>query len=61
VDHLKSSEFDPELFTPADHSALKGPWHWLGVISGRAMEGGLGGMVDDDLASLPRGALTPGR
>ena len=50
VDYLKSSEFDPELFTPADHAALKGPWHWLGVISGRAMEGGLGGMVDDDLA-----------
>ena len=48
--YLTSSEFDPELFTAADHAALKGPWHWLGVISGRALEGGLAGMVDDDLA-----------
>lgn len=48
--YLTSSEFDPELFTSADHAALKGAWHWLGVISERATEGGLGGMVDDDLA-----------
>jgi pimeloyl-ACP methyl ester carboxylesterase len=54
--YLTSSEFDPELFTPADHAALRGAWHWLGVISGRALEGGLGGMVDDDLAYVaPRG------
>jgi pimeloyl-ACP methyl ester carboxylesterase len=50
MNYLTSSEFDPELFTRADHAALKGPWHWLGVISERAMAGGLGGMVDDDLA-----------
>ena len=50
MNYLTSSEFDPELFTPEDHAALKGPWHWLGVISERAIEGGLGGMVDDDLA-----------
>ncbi len=35
IAYLTSSEFDPELFTPADHAALKGAWHWLGVISGR--------------------------
>jgi pimeloyl-ACP methyl ester carboxylesterase len=47
---LASTEFDPEMFTPADHAALKGAWHWLGDIAGRALEGGLGGMVDDDVA-----------
>jgi pimeloyl-ACP methyl ester carboxylesterase len=48
--YLASTEFDPEMFTPTDHAALKGAWHWLGDIAGRAVEGGLGGMVDDDVA-----------
>jgi len=59
--YLTSSEFDPELFTAADHAALKGAWHWLGVISGRALEGGLGGMVDDDLAYVASWGCDPGR
>ena len=49
-DYLASTDFDAELFTAADHAALKGAWHWLGVIAGRATAGGLGGIVDDDLA-----------
>src|SRR5450759_5418230 len=47
---LASTEFDPEQFTPADHAMFDGPWSWLGVVAGQALEGGLGGMVDDDLA-----------
>ena len=51
-DYVATTEFDPELFTPADHAALKGAWSWLGRIAGRATEGGLDGMVDDDLAYI---------
>ncbi len=49
-EYLASSEFDPEQFTPADHAALAGPWSWLGAVAGQALEGGVGGMVDDELA-----------
>jgi pimeloyl-ACP methyl ester carboxylesterase len=48
--HLAVTEFDPEQFTSSDHEALGGSWGWLGTVAERAMEGGLDGMVDDDLA-----------
>jgi pimeloyl-ACP methyl ester carboxylesterase len=47
---LASTDFDPEIFTPEDHAALSGTWRWLGEVAGKGMEGGPGGMVDDDLA-----------
>jgi hypothetical protein len=32
-EHLASTEFDPEQFTPADHAALTGAWSWLGAVA----------------------------
>jgi len=60
-DHLASAEFDPELFTPADHAALAGAWSWLLTVVEQAMEGGLGGMVDDDLAGVAPWGFDPGQ
>jgi pimeloyl-ACP methyl ester carboxylesterase len=49
-DYLESTEFDPEMFTPADHAALSGAWSWLNDVVCPAVEGGAGGLIDDDLA-----------
>ncbi|HTF61027.1 MAG TPA: alpha/beta fold hydrolase [Actinomycetes bacterium] len=61
ADHLASAEFDPELFTPADHAALAGAWSWLLTVVEQAREGGLGGMVDDDLAGVAPWGFDPGQ
>jgi len=48
--YFASAEFDPEVFTPADHAALFGTWSWMGTVAGQALATDQGGMVDDDLA-----------
>lgn len=44
------AEYDPEMFTPADHAALSDAWSWFGDVVGPAAEAGPGGLIDDDLA-----------
>jgi pimeloyl-ACP methyl ester carboxylesterase len=48
--HVESSDYDPEMFTPADHASLEGPWSWLARIAGAALQGSPNGMLDDELA-----------
>lgn len=47
---LERGEYDPEMFTPKDHEVLEGEWSWISGVVQKALEGGIGGMVDDDLA-----------
>lgn len=43
---------DGSAFTDADHAALAAEWSWFGSVVGPAIEGGPGGLIDDDLAYL---------
>ena len=56
---LESAEFDPEMFTPADLAALEGSWAWLAGVAGKAMEEGLTGFIDDDLAAVKPWGFDP--
>nr|WP_042184226.1 alpha/beta hydrolase [Kibdelosporangium sp. MJ126-NF4]CEL16161.1 hydrolase, alpha/beta hydrolase fold family [Kibdelosporangium sp. MJ126-NF4]CTQ94086.1 hydrolase, alpha/beta hydrolase fold family [Kibdelosporangium sp. MJ126-NF4] len=45
-----SAEFDPDIFTPADHEALSGTQSWLHDVVEPAIKAGPDGLIDDDLA-----------
>lgn len=59
--HFASAEFDPEMFTPADHAALSGPWSWIGTVVDQALASDQGGMADDDLAYVTAWGCDPGQ
>jgi pimeloyl-ACP methyl ester carboxylesterase len=57
--YLPTAEFDPQIFTEGDQSALEGTWSWLAEVVDQAMEKGNEGMVEDLLAGARAWGFAP--
>jgi pimeloyl-ACP methyl ester carboxylesterase len=55
---LAESDDEPE-FTPEDEAALAGEWSWFIDVVRPALAGGMGGFIDDDLASVGTWGFDP--
>jgi pimeloyl-ACP methyl ester carboxylesterase len=56
--HLAQADDEPE-FTPEDEAALAGEWSWFIDVVHRALAGGMGGFIDDDLAGVGAWGFDP--
>ena len=56
--HLAGSDDGPS-FTPEDEATLAGEWSWLIDVVRPAIAGGMGGFVDDQLASVGAWGFDP--
>ncbi len=56
---LAEGEWDPEVFTPGDHAALRGDWSGFAGVVQAATRNGTEGFVQDDLAAMAPGGFDP--
>jgi pimeloyl-ACP methyl ester carboxylesterase len=53
------AEYDPQMFTPADHATLEGEWSWLLDVVRPALAAGPAALIDDDLAYVAPWGFDP--